>query len=197
MPDLTRTTTSASGADRPAGRLTATAAALLALLVLLAGCSQDIEDGEQPQLGGEVTQPEQGVAEAGEAQLAPGSGVVDPAADEEAPGEQTIADRGFVDGDFGEVPIPTAAEPFDDPGVEDDVITQSFQVIATSPTELIEFYQGELTELGWAQGQINATGEGTPQQIQATWTKSGQTLLVTATGLDEDNSQLTLQLSGI
>lgn len=197
MPEQTSHTAAQSRSSRP----TAIAAAVLTLLLALTACSDDgADDGAQPQLGGEVTEPEQGIAEAGEAQLAPGAGVADEAAEGPEAGSQAVGDPAFVSGDFGQVPIPTGAEPFNDATVEDDVTVQSFQVTATSVTEVIDFYRGELEMLGWAPGQENASGEnadsGQPEQIQATWTKDGQTLLVTAADIDGDDAQLTLQLSG-
>ncbi len=174
---------------------------LMALGLLLAACTSDeTVDGVQPQLGGEVTEPEQGIAEAGEAQLAPGAGVADPADDAAgAPDVDTDGGAVFVDGEFAEIPLPTAAEPFGGAETEDDVTVQSFSVTSSSPNEIIEFMTAELTAIGWTQGQVDSSGDtesGRPDQIAATFIRDDQTLLVTAADIGEDDSQLTLQLSG-
>ena len=177
------------------------AAAALVLLLLLLGCTgEDVADGAQPQLGGAGTQPEQDIEGAWEAQLAPGAGGADPQLDAPEDDQQVVGDPAFVDGDFAQIPLPTTAEPYGDATVEDDVTVQSFEVTATSVNEVIDFYRGALEEQGWVAGQEEATGEqpgsDLPAQIRATWTRDGQTLLITAAGLDEDDSQMTLQLSG-
>lgn len=191
------------------GRTAVLAAAALALLLVLAGCTRDdVTEGDQPALGGDVTEPEQGVAEAGEAQLAPGAGVADPAegqADPQNPGadvgpDAVTGDTAFVPGEFAQIPLPTSAQPYGQAMIEDDVVVQSFRVTASSPQTVISFYEEEMSAIGWEQDQEDSSGEtgqdGAPSQLRTTFTRDDQTILITATELDQDDTQLTLQLSG-
>ncbi len=156
---------------------------VLAMLVGLAACDTDTS-GEQPELAGEVTQPELGIEEAGEAEPAAGTG--------SGPGA-------LVDGDFAEIPLPTSAEPLNAATTENDVTVQTFMVTASTVTQTLDYFSEELPALGWAEGSVDTTGNtdtGAPEQGQSAWTKEGQTLLVSAAELEQDDVQVSLQLSG-
>lgn len=160
---------------RPTRMLRSLGLALL-VLVAVAGCSDEPDLG-QPGLA-DATEPERGFPMAGEAQ----------------PG----IDGDLVDGDLAGVPLPSASQPLSPSTVEDDVVTQSYEVTATSPAQVASFFRAELPPLGWDEGTESVgtpPSEGT-QTIQLTWTRDGDTLLVSIADLDGLASQFSLQLSG-
>lgn len=156
----------------------------LVMVVGLAACDTDTSSGEQPELAGEVTQPELGIEEAGEAEPAAGTG--------SGPGA-------LIDGDFAEIPLPTSAEPMNEATTENDVTVQTFMVTASTVTQTLDYFAGELPSLGWEEGSVDTSGNtdtGAPAQAQSAWIKEGQTLLISAAELEQDDVQVSLQLSG-
>lgn len=154
--------------------------AVLLTALSLTACSSDGADLGNPELAGERTEPELGIQEAGEAEPAAGPGAL-------------------VDGDFAEIPLPTAADAVSEASVIEDVTAQSFIVTADSVNEVIGHFDQELPSLGWILGETVQTGdpsEGDVDQLQSSWTMDGKTLLVTAAQVEGDDVQLSLQLSG-
>ncbi len=151
---------------------------LLLVLVLVLGACSDSSDLGDPDLAGGVTEPDLGIQEAGEAEPAAGPGAL-------------------TDGDFAEIPLPTAAQVISEASVIDDVTAQTFIVTADSVNEVIGHFDDVLPPLGWVEGETVQSGNPEPNdvdQLQSSWTMDGMTLLVTAVQMDRD-VQLSLQLS--
>ncbi|MGI9018821.1 MAG: hypothetical protein ACR2HR_17235 [Euzebya sp.] len=156
----------------------------LALLALLLGACTADTSGSQPELAGQETVPELGFQRAGEAQpgAGPGSG----------PGN-------LVDGDFAEIPVPTAAEALNESSNEQGVTSQSFSVTSMTLQQVAAHFEDVLPPLGWEPGQTDQSGEtasGEPQQLQVTWFKANRTLLIAVAQQGGDSVQMTMQLSG-
>ncbi|CAN5221301.1 hypothetical protein BH23ACT9_BH23ACT9_26750 [soil metagenome] len=159
--------------------------------LLLAACDGDLE-GEQPDLATQ-TEPETGLPLAGDAQPAAGS-------------------QALVTSEFGEIDLPTGAEPLDEATVENGVTVQNFMVTGASAQQVIDEMRATLQEQGWLAGEDASTGISgeAVEQAQTAFTRDGQTLLVTVvdtggdqagvgtTGVDGGGvgTQLSLQLSG-
>ncbi|WP_370324595.1 hypothetical protein [Euzebya sp.] len=160
------------------------ALALIAVLALsVAGCAADDESGANPDLAEETAVAETEPVTGG-ADVEPGVGLGTP-----------------VPGSFAEIPLPTNADPLSDPSTEDGVTVQTWSVTSSSPPVVLDHFDEVLPEQGWEPGEADATSvQGTePAELaQSTWTRDGQTLLVTAAdydGADSETVQLSLQLT--
>lgn len=106
----------------------------------------------------------------------------------------------FQEGNFDELPRFRGAEAVNDPTVEDDVTTQSFEISTATSAEVMSFYERELDDAGWvAVEPPRQTGPGGARR--AVWRRGDQQLIVSSTefaaGDDAsgtDNTQYSLSL---
>lgn len=111
------------------------------------------------------------------------------------PGEQQPAvGGGLAQGVMAEVPVPSAAVQTGGLAEEDDVQTQSYEVVGTQPLQVMEFYEEELPPLGWEGGVREDFGDG----FRAFWEMDEFELLVaTSPTPDEQDTELRLQISDL
>lgn len=107
------------------------------------------------------------------------------------PGEQQAAvGGGLLQGEFGDIPVPTAARGTGGPATQGDAQTQSYAVTATAPEQVMTFYEQELPPLGWTGGDRQVEGDA----LRAIWRMRDAELLVVASPDTGDAADTELRL---
>lgn len=185
-------------------------ALLLALVVGLAGCSDDpssVDEVQSPQgsvvddvpTGGEdgtVSPTADVTPQPSPVATATGAATDSPTPDPSGAAE-TITESSELSVALGELPLPSGTEPFGQPVTEGMTVSQTFRVqgIASADEVLTEDYLGELEDAGW-QGQDGPEERGSG--MAATFVRDGVDLqLVTQDGPagDPENAVLNVLLS--
>lgn len=127
-----------------------------------------------------------------------GSGCGGDGADRGEPEAQPVAGGStFEEGNFDQLPRYPGTNPASDPAVEDDVTSQSFEVEAATPAQVIQYFTDELASAGW-------TVVEPPSQIGAerthrgVWRRGDQQLVVSTTefsGYDDPSGERITQYS--
>ena len=86
----------------------------------------------------------------------------------------------FQEGDFDELPRFRGAEAVNEPTVDQDVTTQSFEVTTATPAQVMEFYERELDEGGWE--AVEPPGQtGAESSYRGVWRQGDRRLVVSST----------------
>lgn len=86
----------------------------------------------------------------------------------------------FQEGDFDELPRFRGAEAVNDPTVDEDVTTQSFEVTTATPADVMEFYERELAERGWDPVEPPRR-TGAESSYRGVWQQGDRQLVVSST----------------
>lgn len=92
---------------------------------------------------------------------------------------------------LADVPVPTGAEVVSEVTEQDGVQTVSYEVTATSPRQVLDFYAEQLPDLGWQQREVEELGP----DFRAFYEMAEAELLIAVSPTDEDDTALNLQLT--
>lgn len=104
----------------------------------------------------------------------------------------------FVEGDFGDIPVPPRAEPAGERSERDDVTARSYFVRNMTPEAVMDFYTDYFSSEG--DTAIRSPEPTGPDAWRGTWLVDGRELLVstilapTAGGAEVENADVVTQL---
>lgn len=101
----------------------------------------------------------------------------------------------FTAGDFDAVELPRGADEASEKTERDGVLSQSFFAEATSPEQIMDFFERSLPGDGWEVAEP-VTARGT-DSLAGAWTKDGRRLEVSAVlaqGVEDERTQYSLVL---